>query len=186
MTDEELIRGFCRGNAEAMSELFVRYRKSVYIWFKQVLPGEADDLYQELWLRVIKKASSFSGSSFRVWMWKIARNMVIDVYKKKRPLLLTDVEGENEADLIGQMTHLNEASFLEELDFAERKDLMRECIEALPQKQKEVVLLRICTGLSFAEISGILSSPLNTVLGRMHRAVDGLKTLIRERLGENG
>lgn len=183
MADEELIKEYCRGNAEAMTELFIRHKSSVYIWFKQVLPNDADDLYQELWFKVIKKCSSFSGSNFRVWMWKIARNMVIDVYKKKKPVLLLDEEGGEcvfEAECLNNEN--NPISVFEKIDLDESRNLLYESIAKLPQTQKEVVLLRICSELSFVEISNILSLPLNTVLGRMHLAVKHLKTLIKERV----
>lgn len=63
----------------------------------------------------------------------------------------------------------------------ELKEMLDRIIGALPEKQKEVFLLREHSGMSFKEISELTGQPLNTVLGHMHYAVDKIKRALRKK-----
>ena len=91
-TDSELVAAFASGDAAAMEELVSRYRRALFSWFSLQVQdrGTAEDLYQDVWLKVIRGAAAFHDVSFKAWMWRIARNRLIDHRRKMRPELTLD------------------------------------------------------------------------------------------------
>ena len=130
--------------------------------------------------RVIRHAGRFNDVSFKAWLWKIARNLVIDFRRKKRPDLSLDaVEDEDDQPLVDQLV----AGERGPAEAVERDDLAKRVLKAvgsLPAIQREVFLMRVQGDLSFSEIAETLGIPLNTALGRMHDATTKLKKMFAE------
>jgi len=181
-SDAELLRSFAKGNSEAMDLLVGRYRQALFSWLVGMTGNrtDAEDLYQEIWMRVIRHAERFNDVSFRAWLWKIARNLLIDFRRKRKPDISLDaVESEDATPLIDQLAdrHAGPAHSAEIGDMAKR--VMR-AVAGLPEVQREVFLMRVEADLSFSEIAHTLKIPLNTALGRMHDAMTKLKRLLAE------
>lgn len=174
--DAALVEGFVAGDAEAMKSLYAKYRVEVYSWLVHTLrdAAEAEDLYQEAWLKAISGASGFAGGSFRAWLWRIVRNLAVDNVRKKRPELSVDDGSGCWADV----ADANAAPPGCGMEERERRKAARAAIAALPAHEREVVLLRTAGSLEFKEISRLLGIPLNTALARMHRAVARLKAAL--------
>ena len=186
-TDDELMAAFIVGDTAAMETLFLRYRQSVYSWLLRMTgdAAEAEDIYQDVWLKVIRHAADYRSGSFRAWLWQIVRNKATDRMRKMSPSLILDspiyAEGEGEETIVDQLSDDRAADALMQIEEVERQRVVCEAIEALPMAQREVVLLRINGELSFKEIADMLAAPMGTVLARMHKAVKSLKdTLARK------
>jgi len=181
--DEALINAFKAGDASALEILFRRYRRPVFGWLLQAMGNraEAEDLYQEVWLRIVRGASSYTVGSFRSWLWRIVRNGLIDHARKRQLLLTLDEPLSDEEGSEAQVDVLADPSFvsaLEKMEAEERRVQLRAAIASLSMPLREVVLLRIEGELSFQEIADLLGLKLGTVLARMHHAVRRIKLFI--------
>ena len=182
--DAGLLRAFAEGDAEALDVLVQRYRTVLFSWFVGMTGNRADaeDLFQDLWIRVMRHASRFSDISFKAWMWRIARNLLIDFRRKRRPDRSLDaVETEDDQPLLDQLMSAERGP----AERAERADLTRRVMRevgGLPPVQREVFLLRVRSDMPFNEIADLLGIPLSTALGRMHDAMTKLKKALAEEI----
>ena len=188
-TDDELMAAFIVGDAAAMETLYLRYRQGVYSWLLRMTgdAAEAEDIYQDVWLKVIRSASNYRSGNFRAWLWQIVRNNTTDRMRKRSPSLVLDApvcaDGEGENTVVDLLSDDAAANALMQIEECERRRMACDAIDALPTAQREIVLLRINGGLSFKEIADMLASPIGTVLARMHNAVENLKAALAEKGG---
>ena len=187
-SDGDLFSAFKAGDGSAMEALFARYRKSVYSWLLRMAPdrAEAEDLYQEAWLKVIRGADGYSAGNFKAWLWRIVRNVATDCARKKMAVPVLDEPLSDEADAETRTSLVADdaaVSALEQMEAAERKAFLRGAISGLSTRLREVVLLRIGGELEFHEIAEVLDLPLGTVLGRMNLAVKKLREEVRKLKG---
>ena len=186
-TDDELMAAFIVGDTAAMETLFLRYRQSVYSWLLRMTgdAAEAEDIYQDVWLKVIRHAADYRSGSFRAWLWQIVRNKATDRMRKMSPSLILDspisAEGEGEETIVDQLSDDRAADALMQIEEVERRRVVCEAIEALPMAQREVILLRVNGELPFKEIADMLATPIGTVLARMHKAVKSLKDTLAKK-----
>ena len=186
-TDDELMAAFIVGDAAAMETLHLRYRQGVYSWLLRMTgdAAEAEDIYQDVWLKVIRSSSNYRSGNFRAWLWQIVRNKTTDRIRKKSPSLVLDAlvcaAGEGEHTVVDQLSDDAAADALMQIEESERKSAVCDAIDALPAAQREIVLLRINGELSFKEIADMLAAPIGTVLARMHNAVKNLKSVLAEK-----
>ncbi len=140
---------------------------------------EAEDLVQETFARALRGFPSFQpGTSFKSWIFRILKNTFLTSRTglRGRPTLpLDDGEGNG-------VPHPAETETPESILIARsRLDLVRTAIEALPVSHREVVLLRDVEGFSYQEIAEALSIPLGTVMSRLSRAREAIRSAIREK-----
>jgi RNA polymerase sigma-70 factor (ECF subfamily) len=137
----------------------------------------AEELHQQTWLSVLDHLDRFDARSgeggFRAWLFRIATNKANDHWRShgreraaKQGMLLV---AEREAEQAGHR-----------IEDSEQQSKLRQAIDALPESQKQVLLMRYYSGMKFVEIAEALGCPLNTALGRMHKAMLKLKQLMEE------
>ncbi|MFA5793552.1 MAG: sigma-70 family RNA polymerase sigma factor [Candidatus Brocadiia bacterium] len=165
--DIELLLKYRKGRGSALEELLVRHKKSIYNFICRRTNdfSIANELIQELSLKVVENIDKFKperAGSFRQWLYQIATNLCNDYFRHRQRA--RSFEAEIKTRLTGYDKEVNFEVNLE----------TEELLARLPEEQKEVVLLKIYSGLTFQEISEIVKCPLNTVISRMHYA---LKTL---------
>lgn len=182
-SDDDLIGAFRTGDAPAMEALFRRYRRPVFAWLLRVAPdrAEAEDLYQEVWLKVIRGIDGYTSGGFKAWLWRIVRNAAADRARKKMAVPLLDEPMSDEADAearVEQVADGNAISAIERMEAEERRSFLRRSVEGLSSRLRDVVLLRIHGELEFHEIAETLGLPLGTVLGRMNLAVKKLREAV--------
>ena len=185
-SDDDLIRDFRAGDGSAMETLFGRYRKPVFGWLLRMVQdeGEAEDLHQEVWLKIIRGIDGYSSGSFRAWLWRIVRNASVDRSRKHVAELILDApveEGPDAAAHVDQVFDDSAVSALTRMEEAERKAAVREAVDGLSKRLKEVVLLRLNGELKFQEIADILGLPIGTVLGRMNLALTKLRQMLSQK-----
>lgn len=181
-SDADLLAAFAKGDASALDRLVARYRQALFSWLMGMTGNRADaeDLFQDIWCRVIRHAGRFNDVSFKAWLWKIARNILIDFRRKRKPDISLDaVEDEDDQPLVNQLTarDIGPAESVELDDMTKR---VLGAVASLPDVQRAVFLMRVQGNLSFGEIAATLGIPLNTALGRMHDAMTKLKKLLAE------
>jgi len=182
ISDEQLIGLYLKGDIKAMDELIIRYKKPLYsfLWRLTASGSEVDEIFQETWLHVIRKASSFEQYRFKGWIFKIAYNLVIDWSRTKRGHLSLDQTSEY-ADGLQTLADTLPAPGQSPDAQAVNGDLHKAialALASLPAEQKEVFVLRMDADMSFKEIAEIQGTSINTALARMQYALTKMRKLL--------
>jgi len=139
--------------------------------------ADAQDVVQEAYLRAFKFLGGFRGGDSRSWLLRIVRNAFYDWLKRNRREE-TGTPFDEELHSAGDETGTPDTLLLEKADH----ELMRKAIEDLPFDFREILVLRELEGLSYKEIADIAEVPLGTVMSRLARAREHLRTLLVQRL----
>jgi RNA polymerase sigma-70 factor (ECF subfamily) len=185
-TDEELVSRYLNGDVTAFEDLFQRYQRPLYGYIRQMVgnPADAEDVYQETFLRAIKALPNYRHQNkFRAWLFRIARNMVIDRVRRRRDQLSYE-GGDGDSLTLKETLACNRPGPDQSTIHQEIGMRIWQEVDRLPDNQREVFLLRYKSGLTFKEIANLQGSPLNTVLGRMHYAVLKLRTALGSEITE--
>lgn len=180
-SDAELIAEYRNGDTDAMQELVHRHRSSLfgYIVNMTANSGIADDVFQEVWIRAIKKLDKYKNDNFPGWLMRIARNFVIDESRKKKPQLSLDYETED-GQTLQQIVPGKVATPDMEVVSGELAARIADAVEELPPEQKEVFILRVKADMPFKEICKIQDTSINTALARMQYALTKLRDLLKD------
>jgi RNA polymerase sigma-70 factor (ECF subfamily) len=186
-TDLELLGRFHTGDHAAFAALLSRYQRPVFNFILRSLAQRqlAEDLTQEVFLRVIQGAGGFqSQSKFSTWLFTIARNVCVDHGRrmKHRKHASLDAEATNSeaaVRLIDRVAHPQPGTDRSAASPRIRERIMH-ALEHLPQEQREVFLLRQVQDLPFAEIAVICGIPENTVKSRMRYALERLQVALAD------
>lgn len=176
LSDWELVQAFKHGNEEVFEEIVRRYQKKVYNTTYRMMgnPEDANDLAQEVFIRVYRNLERFQGkSSFSTWLFTIATNICRDELRKRQrrvpvqslsePIHLED--GDLEREIADESMTPETLSLNREFH-----DEVQAVIDQLPAEQKEVIVLREIQGFSYEEIADIAGVSLGTVKSRISRA----------------
>jgi RNA polymerase sigma-70 factor (ECF subfamily) len=187
MADDELLRRFATGEAAAFEVLLRRYERSLFTFIRRSVrdPELAADLLQESFTRVIQHGHTWNGSAkVSTWIFSIARNLCIDHARRTRRRPQTSLDG-NKADsrddvpLIDRIAVRGPAPDVE-AEGATMRDRISEAVEALPDDQREVFLLRQLQHMPFSEIATVVGTSENTVKSRMRYALEKLQESLSE------
>ena len=184
-SDELLIAAYRDGEVEALDGLVLRYKRQLFGFIVDMTgsSNDADEVFQEVWYRVIRKLHLYKQKNFLGWLIRIARNIIIDRARKRKPDVSLDAENGNGGALRDTIAGAGPgpADHIKSCDLAKR---LERAISALPKEQKEVFLMRIRTEISFKEIASIQGVSINTALARMQYAVTKLKPALLKDYGE--
>ena len=171
MQEEELIiYDVKNGNKEKFGLLVEKYQDSLYtfIFYSVKDEGSAKDILQETFLKALKEINNYKEEGkFKAWLWTIARNKVMDFYRKNSKIVPLEEETLKQHDETSK-------NALGQIELKHIQNL----IEELPSEQKEVILMR--QYLSFKEIAAVLDCPLGTVLARLNRAIKKIQKSLGE------
>lgn len=184
LSDQNLLNDYLAGDKTAISQLIERHSRRVRDYINMMVKDRdvADDVFQETFIkavRVIDEGRYVDNGRFLSWVLRIAHNLVIDHYrtlKQKKEL----TEAEAGYDVLGTV-RLSNGTVEDEIESEQIADSVRALIELLPAEQREVVMLRYYSGLSFKDIAEQTEVSINTALGRMRYALINLRRMIREK-----
>lgn len=157
------------GDRDAWETLVRRYQRKVWnIAYHFVgRAAEADELAQEIFVRVFEGLRSFDTSgSFAAWITRVARNHCIDHYRRRRLEKALTTSEEGQADSLAAPLAADPYVALE------RKDLaawIRSALDRLPEELRQAVVLRDLQDMSYEEMATLLDVPLGTVKSRINR-----------------
>jgi len=188
--DEDLMLRYQNGEVRAFEILLTRHRRPIFNFILRFVGARdrAEDLMQETFLRVVKKADTYKKQAkFTTWLYTIARNLCVDHSRRQKHRKAKSLDqpmgGAGASD--GDRTLLDTVAG-DELA-SDRKAISRQlhmamhrAIETLPDEQREVFLLREFQDLPFRDIGEIVGVPENTVKSRMRYALDKLRGELAE------
>ena len=178
-SDQDLIARFRGGDAGAFDDLARRWDRRVYNLAYRVIGDaeEAGDVRQLVLLRTYQGLASFNGhAAFATWMYRVVLNLCRGRLRSRR---IRERQVEAVAAGRGQADRQVASSEM----VCQRRELGRqvaEAVAALPQAQREVVVLRHYQGLTFGQIAEVLETPVTTVKSRMGRALRSLRQTLKD------
>lgn len=191
MSDEDLMLEARAGNQESFGILYNRYKGPIlnYVLGMVKIQGVAEEITHEVFLKLYRNRETYEvRAKFTTWLWTLAKNTSIDYLRKKKELLYEDFSATNDEGDSKSFEVVDQSSTAEELiiDQIEQKDL-RDCVEALPGKQKEAMNLRIFSELSYDEIAEVMQTSMSAVKSLIKRGKDSLVACMQSKQeGDNG
>lgn len=181
--DKKLTASYLNGDTEALAKLVERNLGLVYRYgFRMTRNDEdAQDVAQETFVKLWRNIQKFDSSkNFRTWLLGIAHNTAIDLLRKKKDIIFSDVnnieEGGSFEESIVDVAPLP----LEVFEQAEQKKLLDNALGQISPASREVLILYHEENLTFAQIGAILNKPLNTVKSQYRRALVSLRKILSE------
>jgi RNA polymerase sigma-70 factor (ECF subfamily) len=182
--DDPLVR-LRQGDLDALTDILPQFQFSLYRFLLRMVqePALAEDLFQQTWLRVIEKISTYKPSRpFQSWLFSIARNLAIDHLRRKKSFSIDAPDEFGEA-FVDNMAIAGPNPLEEVLEF-ERGIILSEALGKLPAIHREVLALRFEEGMSLEQIAEVVDIPLSTVKSRLSRALDSLRKHVEIRLSK--
>ena len=183
-SDDELIQRFISGDQSSVESLILRHKNKVYGYISMYIRDQAlaEDIFQDTFLKVIQSLKSGryqENGRFISWVMRIAHNLIIDHFRKEKQMNVISND-DYESDIFNSKK-LCEANVEDVIVKRQVIKDVRRLIQMLPEDQREVVILRHYTGLSFKEIADISNVSINTALGRMRYALINMRKLMQEK-----
>ena len=181
LSDSCLISLYKKGNEEALSSLFERHKSRIFTTVFFIVKDRyvAEDILQEVFIKtinVIKSKKYNEQGKFLPWILRVAHNMAIDNFRKeKRHPKITLADGSD----IFNCLKFSESTDDNETLSTSSKRYLKKMILKLPEKQREVLVMRLYMNMSFQEIAKETGVSINTALGRMRYALLALRKKIK-------
>jgi RNA polymerase sigma-70 factor (ECF subfamily) len=182
-TDEELVASSLAGDSSAFDLLVLRWDRKIQGAIYRLMGSEEEvrDLCQEAFLKAYRGLGGFKGEArFSSWLYQIALNLCRDRMRRRRGRVIVSLDA-LEADAQAQILR-DEASTQDLVEARDLQQRVRAAVIALPDDQREVIVLKVYEGLTFQEIAEVLGLPVSTVKTRLYRGLDRM----RERLLSEG
>jgi len=171
MDDAEAVERVRAGDVEAYRVLVERHWRGVLAVLRQRLGNSPDveDLLQETFVRAYERLGQLrQPKKFRLWLLRIATKLCADLRRRRREV----VPGEESLRILVERQSSRNARPRPNTD-------VRDAVDALPQKYREVVMLRFLGGMTCKEIAEFLDEPAGTVRNRLFRALEMLRSKLR-------
>lgn len=173
-------QGLKRQEVGLLDELIVRYQHRLlrYLLYLTSNREMAEDLFQEVWMRVLVRGAQFNGKArFDTWLFTIARNLVIDQRRKRTMSSLDELfEGKSDEDRPMSFEIADhEPTPFDRFSNLEDRERIAAALLKLDTLHREVLVLRFHEELSLEEIAKVTRAPLSTVKSRLYRGMAAVR-----------
>src|SRR5258708_32695234 len=183
MGDEakSIARGLQRRDPDLLDRLIEQYQYRLFRYLVYVTGSRerSEDFFQETWIRVLERGHQYDGKSkFEAWLFAIARHLVIDWQRTRKPQsldTLTDPDQEHPLQLANE----NDPSPLHRVLSQETEENVQSSLQRIPAMYRYVLLLRFHEELQIEEMAGVLSIPASTLKSRLYRGLDALRSALQ-------
>ena len=178
--DEKVLvdRFVSQGDEFAFEVLVKKYQRMVYFLALKMVGNhqDADEVAQKTFISVYRNLARFEGrSSLKTWIFRIAMNYAKNLIRDR---------GRREGEQVQEWTAAEESDVQDVIIAGQRRRIVREAMENLPPRQREVLQMRAFGGMSFAEIAAGVGISVSAAKVNYHYAVKALKGLLAD-FGEN-
>src|SRR4051812_27892443 len=171
LPDEELMFHVRNGTGEMLGVLFSRYQSPLFNFYCK-LTGDrslSEDLVQDVFYRVLKYRQTYKpGTSFKTWLYQIARNARVDNFRKQRPQVELE---ESMAPTVIPMDTVQQT---------QETALLHRALMQLPEEKREVLILSRFQELKYEEIAALLGCQPNAVKVKVFRALKDLREMYQQ------
>ncbi len=183
--DDQLMRAFAAGNADAFDRLYERHQRPLYRFVRRLLgsacPAQTDEVFQDTWTRVIQARERWApqGAAFRTWLFTLAHHRAIDCLRKSgREVTMPDEDapqpwvpdGEAWTGWPAAQAQPDDQAF-----WRAAGQRLLNCLDALPVAQRAAFLLHHEDGLSMDELARALQLGFETAKSRLRYAMGKLR-----------
>jgi RNA polymerase sigma-70 factor, ECF subfamily len=174
-----------QGDLDALSALLTRYQNRLYRYLLRMVrnQAEAEDLFQQTWVRVAEKIRRYDPSrNFEPWLFALARNLAIDHLRRIRPESLDELVSDSGAgETAAARLASGERPVLDGILQRERSSRVNDALETLPVAYREVLTLRFEEEMKLEEIAEVIGTPLSTVKTRLRRGLNRMREALESR-----
>lgn len=175
-TDEELAI-MAEGNIAVFEELISRYEKKLMRYIARIANfsnEENEEVLQEIFIKVWKNINSFSSDlKFSSWIYRIAHNETISIYRKAKSRGISD-----QVELNDELFLPSKIDFVKELDDKISSHNIQNVLLEMDTKSREILVLKFLEEQSYEEISDILKLPMGTIATRINRAKEKFRGIL--------
>jgi RNA polymerase sigma-70 factor, ECF subfamily len=185
MEDEgkELVRSLKRRDPDVLDRLIELYQYRLFRYLVHLTGSRerAEDFFQETWVRVLERGHQYEGKfKFETWLFAIARNLVIDWQRRKKPASLDELMEPTREDAAPfEPATAPEESPLAQTIQRQDESAVQASMKRLPVIYREVLLLRFQEEMQLEEIAAVTSIPLSTVKSRLYRGLESLRATLQ-------
>ena len=176
---EDLVRRAQEGDTESFAGLYEHFYDKIfrYLVFKTGSSVDAEDITEEVFLRMLESISSFSwrGFPFSSWLFRIAHNLVVDYYRKKGRQKTVPME--DASAVIGASSYDLDSG----LDLKLSMQGVYAAMQGLSKLQREVINLRFAGGLSLKETAESMGKKENAIKALQHAGIKKLRSVLAQR-----
>lgn len=187
LNDRDLVDHYIHGNEACLEILLHRHKGRIFGHIIKLTRNQmlAEDIFQETFFKVIRslKGGLYNEEDkFLPWVMRISRNMIIDHFRRAgRIRMISSVRNaDGEREDIFNVIDLGEKEAPRTIEKRQVHRQIRHLIKRLPAEQRQVLIMREYFDMSFNEICELTNMNLNTALGRMRYAIQGLKKMAKE------
>ena len=183
LTDEELVALYSEGDNGAFDVLLLRHKNRIYSYVFYIVKDRdlAEDIFQETFVKVIttiKQGRYVESGKFSSWITRIAHNLIIDHYRQEKSE--NHIPNSDMNPDVFNRKELSEGTVEDSMISAQVRIDIRKLVNALPDNQKEVLVMRYYQNMSFKEIADATNVSINTALGRMRYAIMNMRRMAEE------
>ena len=182
--DEDLMQAYAAGDAAAFDALYARHRGGVYRYLLRHCgnAGTADELFQDVWLNVIRARASYVPSArLTTWLYRIARNRIVDHWRAQGVAQFVTADPDDDGpDPLAAIP--GPRGYEPEVRAGAREQATRlaAALATLPPAQRDAFLLHQEGGLELAEIAALTGAGVETVKSRIRYALTKLRTELQD------
>ncbi len=169
--------GLRRHDPELLDKLILRYQHRLlrYLLYLTGNREQAEDMFQETWMRVLQRGAQYNGAArFDTWLFTIARNLVIDMRRKRQMASLENLTESGGAERTLDIASTDKSPF-EHLQTLENGQLVTQALLELDPLHREAIVLRFQEEMTLEEISLVTMAPLSTVKSRLYRGLAAMR-----------
>jgi RNA polymerase sigma factor (sigma-70 family) len=183
LPDEDLMRLYAGGDAAAFDVLYARHEAALYRFVRRLLgaplAAQADEVFQDTWLRIVKARATFrpQGAAWRTWAFTIAHNAAMDRLRVSGRELSVDAGDGADEPLDWLMARLDQVapSSEDQAFWRAAGTQLLHCLDALPPAQRAAFLLHHEDGASVEDLAQRLALPFETARSRLRYALRKLR-----------
>ena len=180
--DTVLVGKYLAGDEAAFETLLRRHRDRVYGYIRMMVKdGQlAEDIFQDVLVKAVltmKRGNYNEEGKFLPWILRISHNLVIDTFRRNKRY--PTIDGGEDFDIFNIIRDDGKNIDQQLIEDQIHSDV-KKLIDFLPDEQKDVLRMRLYSGMSFKEIAEDTNVSINTALGRMRYALINLRKLIEE------